>query len=453
MNTTKWAILLTVAMLPGGCTDSGSQDSDTASGGEQTEAAPTNRIDVPATVRRNLGITFAKVQRRWVQDTIRVPGAFELHPLARHEYRMTLPGRVQILVDQYQAISPGDVLYRFTSPSWPELQREIIMGEQGIETARADIDVARARLQEAERRLQIVRERLDTLAEAEFKQAGLEADAAEIEASLPRLRAEVRQAETKLANAEGTREHAIHRASAATGISEERLSASIEHDGRTVSAYRAINWIDVAATETGIVEAIAVTDGSFVEAPAIVVSTVDPSKVRFRAMALQADLARLANTREAWIVPPTTPGLDMGDGIASEVTIGLEAHPDQRTVTLLATPEESRPWIRPGVSAFLEVVVESTGGPALAIPRAAVVKDGIVHVFFRRDPKDANKVIRLEADLGVSDGRWVALNSGVALNDEVVLDGAYELKLASQQSGVSGKGGHFHADGAFHGDH
>lgn len=453
MNTTTWTLLLAAAMAMSGCTNSGAPDDGEASTGEQAEAAPTNRIDVPATVRSNLGITFAKVERRWVQDTIRVPGAFELQPLARHEYRMTLPGRVEILVDQYQPISPGDVLYRFRSPSWPELQHEIIVGEQAIETARADIDVARARVDEAERRLQIVRTRLETLAEAEFKQAGLEADAEEIEASLPRLRAEVRQAETKLANAEGTREHAIHRASAATGISEDRLSRSVEHDSRTVPAYRTIDWIDVVATEPGVVEALAVTDGSFVESPAVVLSTVDPTEIRFRAMALQADLVRLTNRREARIVPPTTPGLDMGDGIGAEVTIGLEAHPDQRTVTLLATAEESRPWIRPGVSAFLEVVVDSSGGPALAIPRAAVVKDGIVHVIFRRDPKDANKVIRIEADLGVSDGRWIALNSGVALNDEVVLDGAYELKLASQQSGVSQKGGHFHADGTFHGEH
>ena len=104
------------------------------------------------------------------------------------------------------------------------------------------------------------------------------------------------------------------------------------------------------------------------------------------------------------------------------------------------------------MSAFLEVTVEATDGPALAIPRSAIVKDGIVHVFFRRDPADPNKAIRVEADMGVSDGRWVALNSGVMLSDEVVLNGAYELKLATQQSGVSQKGGHFHADGTFHAD-
>lgn len=98
--------------------------------------------------------------------------------------------------------------------------------------------------------------------------------------------------------------------------------------------------------------------------------------------------------------------------------------------------------------------MESTGGPALAIPRSSIVRDGVAHVFFRRDPSDPNKAIRVEADMGVDDGRWVAINSGVAPGDEIVLDGAYELKLASQQDGVVQKGGHVHADGTFHeGDH
>jgi multidrug resistance efflux pump len=382
-----------------------------------------------------------------------VPGAFELQPLARHEYRMTLPGWVELLVDQYQPVEPGDVLYRFRSPEWPELQREIIAGEQAIEAARAEIDVAVARVAEAEQRLTAMRQRLAALAEAEFKQAELEADAAELEASIPRLHAERRLAETKLDNAERTREHALHRAAAVTGIAESRLAAAVEHEGGPLPAYRVVDWIEVHATQAGIVEMLAVTNGAFAEAPSLVVSTVDPGRLRFRAMALQADLVRLSGSLEARIVPPTTPGIPISDAVDATVAIGLEAHPEQRTVTLLATPESTRDWIRPGVSAFLEVIVESTGGPALAIPRTAVVKDGIVHVFFRRDPEDPNKAIRVEADMGVSDGRWVAINSGIALNDQVVLDGAYELKLASQQSGVSQKGGHFHADGTFHAEH
>jgi hypothetical protein len=327
------------------------------------------------------------------------------------------------------------------------------MGEQDIDSARAAIDVAGARIDEAERRVAIMRERLSSLGEAEIRNADLEAEVAGLEASLPRLRAEQRQAETALANAQRTREHALYRASAATGIPGAQLAAEARHEGQAVPAYRLIDWIEVRATEAGVVETLALTDGSFAQAPSLVLSTIDPENVRFRAMALQSDLARLGAMPEARIVPPTTPDIPMGDGVEASVIIGLEANPEQRTVTLLATPAEGRAWIRPGVSAFLEVVAETTGGPALAIPRTAVVRDGITHVFFRRDPSDPNKAIRVEADLGVDDGRWVAINSGLSLNDEVVLDGAYELKLASEQSGVSQQGGHFHADGTFHGEH
>ena len=74
--------------------------------------------------------------------------------------------------------------------------------------------------------------------------------------------------------------------------------------------------------------------------------------------------------------------------------------------------------------------------------------DGTAALYFRRDPKDKNKVIRTEADLGLTDGRWVVVASGVKEGDEVVVGGNYQLMLAS--SGAAPKGGHFHADGTFH---
>ncbi|MEQ9616540.1 MAG: efflux RND transporter periplasmic adaptor subunit [Phycisphaerales bacterium] len=454
MTTPPTRLMLLLALVPtlllGGCGgDSDRADADDHAN-EETAEAPTNRVDIPATVRNNLGITFAKVERREVERTVRVPGSFELMPLARHEYRMTLPGHVRLRVDQYDRVEPGDVLFSFRSPEWPELQHEIIAGEQDIDSANASIDVVRARTEEAERRLAVTRERLASLSNADIRDAELEALASEIEASLPRLRAELRQAETMRTNAERTREHALHRASAASGLSEARLDGLVEAGGQEIPAYRSIDWIDVVASEPGIVERLDVTDGAYADATTLVLSTVDPSRVRFRAMALQADIARLGESPRARIVPPATPGIPIGDGIDASVMLGLEAHPEQRTVSLLATPDGTRDWIRPGVSAFLEVVIDSTGGPALAIPRAAIVRDGIVHVFFRRDPSDPNKAIRVEADMGANDGRWVAINSGLMLSDEVVLDGVYELKLATQQSGVMQKGGHFHADGTFH---
>jgi hypothetical protein len=412
--------------------------------------APTSRVAIPPTVRANLGITFAKVEVRRVEQTLRVPGAFELRPLARHEYRMALPGTVELLVDQYEAVEPGRPLFRFRSPQWPELLHEVLAGEQAIDLARAEIAVAEAAASEARRRLELARERVAVLAQADFKRADLETQAAELEASLPRLEAEVRLGETRLANARRTREHALHRAAAATGIPEADLLAE---DGDGAPRYTAIDWIEVAAKERGVVETLAVTDGAFAEPPAMVLSTVNPELLRFRALALQADVQRIAGAAEARIVPPQGAGVPLGDAVDAALTLGLEASPVDRTLSLLATPEHLLPWMRAGVSAFLEIVVDATAAPALAVPCSAVVQDGLTHVLFRRDPSDPNQAIRVEADLGTSDGRWIVVQSGLMRGDEVVLGGVYELKLATAQQKGAQQGGHFHADGAFHDQH
>ena len=54
----------------------------------------------------------------------------------------------------------------------------------------------------------------------------------------------------------------------------------------------------------------------------------------------------------------------------------------------------------------------------------------------------------MQADLGATDGRWVVIQSGVRAGDEVVVDGVYQLMLAT--SGSAANGGHFHSDGTFH---
>ena len=65
---------------------------------------PSNLIAIPAAVRSNLGITFATVERRKIQDTLRVPGTFEYLPSAKREYRTMLVGRVELLVDQFELL-------------------------------------------------------------------------------------------------------------------------------------------------------------------------------------------------------------------------------------------------------------------------------------------------------------------------------------------------------------
>jgi hypothetical protein len=130
------------------------------------------------------------------------------------------------------------------------------------------------------------------------------------------------------------------------------------------------------------------------------------------------------------------------------LTLGLTGNPNQRTIDLYVTPEQLAPWARSGVSAQLEIITDSTALPELAIPLAAVQRDGLMPVIFRRDSNDPNVAVRIDADLGVDDGRWVAILSGLRDGDEVVLDGGFQLVLAT--SGSIEQGGHFHSDGTFH---
>jgi multidrug efflux pump subunit AcrA (membrane-fusion protein) len=420
----------------------------------QKSQVQTNRISVPATVRRNLGITFARVEFRRVAQTLRIPGVFELQPRARREYRLPLPGRVELLVNHLDRVEAGEQLYRYQSPKWPELLHEIILGEQGMETAEAQIFVAEASLNEARTMLEVQKGRLDALREAQASNAELESQAAQLEASLPRLEGELQLAYTQLENSERTREHALHRASTASGIPSIDLVKNVETSAGTAPAYTTIDWIVVNALGAGVVEALHITDGSFADAPTLVISTADPSDLRFRAQALQADLPLLQSIGQALIVPSQVPGLSADAGIASTLQFGLEAHPEQRSTTLFATPSALASWVRPGVSAFLEIETRSTDSPALAIPSSAILRDGLQHIFFRQDPSDPDQVIRVFADLGLSDGRWTVIRSGLQETDQVVLSGAYELKLGIRQDTADAQeGGHIHSDGTTHSNH
>lgn len=457
-------LLMTIAVLTlllSGCGQRNPTSTPAAAAHEEPEsaAAPTNRVDIPPMVRSNLGITFAKVERRRVASTVRIPGAFELEPRARREYRMMLPGRVELLVDEYKSVGAGDVLFRIRSSQWTELQQGIAAAEQDIASAEADVALTQARLKEAKSRIGMLQRRLETLAAAEFRRADLEAELANLELSLDTLRAEVRLAETRVASGQQARDSAIARASAAIDVSREELATNVARGGRSVPAYQTIDWIQIKAVDNGIVERLSVTDGAFAEATALILSTIDFAQVRFRATSLQRDFARLGGLGDggtpARLMPPRaqTSGGGIGEAAPAMMMLGLEAQPDQRTISVLAKPEYVRPWMRPGISAYLEVEVDATSGPALAIPRSAIVQDGLTHIFFRRDPRDPNKAIRVEADMGPTDGHWVVINSGLMLNDEVVLDGVYELKLAADRSGMNQRGGHFHADGTWHPDH
>ncbi len=467
------ALPLVLTLAPLGCEKK--TEKAPAAGTNGDAPAPTNRVDINASVRQNLGITFAKVESRNVARTLRVPGRFELLPTAKREYRAAASGTVELLVQQYQAVAAGTPLYRLDSPRWREMQKELADAEASVKLAHAGVasiapllaahenhhteiqkavDLWAARVTTLEQLQTAGGARGDEVAQAKAAMASSRAELAETLEKEAEL--EARKAETAAQLDAATSRLAFLYESAATlvGVSAADLRSPTPGDANT-PRWRTINAIEARAFTSGVVDSVQVVSGGVIDQHAHVLSTVQPDRVRFRAVGLQSDLPRLADGQPASVVTAQamkrTDPSDAAARFTGTLTLAPTADHERRTLELILVPDEGTTapaWAKAGVSAFLEVVTSGKSGDELAIPLKCVARDGTAAIIFRRDPADLNKAIRMEADLGLDDGRWVVIKSGVAEGNEIVLDGVYQLMVAT--SGSITKGGHFHPDGTFH---
>ena len=426
---------------------------------------PTNRLDVPDAVRKNLGIRFAKAERRRVAATLRLPGHFELMPRARHEHRAAFAGRVEVAVRPLQAVAAGDVVFELDAPAWREQQQALasIEIEQALVLARraaiepllvahrqheqslaSALGVIEQRLRDLEAARRDVGGQAEPLADARVQQAQLQAQLAEAAEQHTETASRLAQLDADERALAARRELALGAAAAALGTTPAELE---RRDGEQ-PRWRTLARIAVRAPAAGVVERVEVASGAWVDAHALVLATIDPTQVRFRAQALQGDALALRDGMRCAVTPAS--GEAPRPSVAGPLQLAATADPRQRTLDVFVVPESSAPFVRPGVAGFVAIETDAAARAELAIPREAVLQDGLVHVYFRRAPDDPDQVIRVEADLGADDGRWVEIKSGLADGDEVVTAGVYELVLASSRAATTG--GHFHADGTWHAD-
>jgi hypothetical protein len=464
---------LVIALALQGCEKKAEQTA--ATGESSSTPAPTNRVDINPAVRQNLGITFAKVESRNVARTLRVPGRFELLPTAKREYRAAAPGTVELLVQQYQTVAAGTPLYRLDSPRWREMQKELADAEASVKLAQAGVASIEPLLAahenhhaEIQKAVDLWTARVTTLDQLQSAGGARGDEVAQAKAAMASSRSELaetlekeaellaRKAETAAQLDAATSRLAFLYEAAATlvGVSAADLRSPSSSDLNT-PRWRTINGIEVRAFTAGVVDSVQVVSGGVIDQHAHVLSTVQPDQVRFRAVGLQSDLPRLADGQQACVVgAQAVKGADSSDATSrftGTLTLAPTADPERRTLELILAPAAGLTapvWAKAGVSAFLEVVTSGTGEDQLAVPLKCVARDGTAAIIFRRDPADPNKAIRMEADLGLDDGRWVVIKSGVAEGNEIVLDGVYQLMVAT--SGSITKGGHFHPDGTFH---
>lgn len=425
--------------------DHGPGGDDHADGDHDHDEEQPPGIAIPRAVRENLGIRFAKVQRRAVSQTLRVPGQFELLPTAQRDYHAPVTGRIELLVDQYEQVSKGQLIATIDSPQWRELQAKLAGAEASVRIAASDVTMAEVSLQEQRQLVELLNQRVERLADASVRQVELENELAQAKLALPRLEAAVNAAEVRREEARSVLESQLALTASKIGEPTDRLLVSEAPD--QPPRWRVIDRVPILAQRDGILDTLDVTDGRWVEAGDHLATTIDPTSLRFRAEALQGDLTSLAAGLPVTIVPQGTLTRN-SEPVAAVLVLGPVAHAVDRTIALYATPDAAPPWARPGMAGYLEVTLNPDATQYLAIPADAVVRDGVELIFFRRLPDNPDYVERVVADTGETDGRWVEVYNNLAVGDEIVVDGVYQLLAATSTKQQAG--GHFHNDGTFH---
>lgn len=378
---------------------------------------------IPEVVRKNLGITFAKAQYRSVTKTITLPGHFEILPSAQQHYPMPASGRVKVLVAPLDKVKKGQLLLELDAPKWRALQQKLTDAKSSQISAELNMMQAKA--------AQVAAGDFKLSKQNDVFSARNEAAKAEVHAAKERL------------------ERLLFQASTLTDLSIKELKKNVEGQ----PFWKQLQYIPIRAVDSGIIREVDTASGTWVSENTEVVHVTHPSKLRFRAKALQSDLIDyLRDGQIAEINPPTGFGAErLEKKVLGKIRLGVTGNPNTRTVDVYIDINKGpRPfWYRPQMTAMAEVII--SGNPdekQLSIPLRATIQDGLETVFFRRDSNNPDVVYRTIAHLGPSDDRWVVVTSGLEVEEEVVVDGVYQLKLAT--TGKKVQAGHFHADGSFH---
>lgn len=396
---------------------------------EKTEThteTPSNRIPIPERVRKNLGITFARAEYRAISERLRVPGSFELLPSAEHHYPLPLEGRIQVHVKPLQVIKHGDLLVEIDAPAWQELQQQLIQTRNQIKQAQTTL--------------------LSTRAQAESAGSILSEKAQSI------YKAKVEQAQNDLGARQQSFDGLLRKAASTTGLSLDQLTQVVDNQ----TAWQRLQRVPIYANKDGVVQNILSSDAAWHQAGDEIIHAINPQELIFHAQVLQADLPRLKNGQTVYIEGPNGHADSLNNPMHGTLRIGVSGDQQRRLTDVYVdiSTHNDNPWFAPHVSAIAEIITKGNADQeTLSIPRRAIIRDGLEDIFFRRDPRNPDQVIRTHADIGIRNDQWVEIQSGLASGNEVVVDGIYELKLASKNDDAQ-KGGHFHADGTWHeGEH
>lgn len=195
----------------------------------------------------------------------------------------------------------------------------------------------------------------------------------------------------------------------------------------------------VTSPVAGSLDGVYVTPGAYLQEGDQLFQVINTEKLRLEIRVPEADIASLINPRGAWF---TVDGFDTsfhinlakGDRL---VASGSIVDPQSRTVPLVFEFPNIDNKLRIGMFARVHVIVGETR-EAIAIPTAAVQEHKGLAVVYVQSHDDA--FARRVVELGIRDGDFVQVKSGIKPGEKVVTRGSYLIQLAASGPQEAGHG-------------
>lgn len=227
--------------------------------------------------------------------------------------------------------------------------------------------------------------------------------------------------------------------------SDEALArAELAGAERRLGTYRqgGSGGIAIRAPISGTVAELTAAPGAFVNEGQALIHIADASRLWLEVRVAESDLGRIGQPGGAsFSVDGFDKTFDVSDKDGARmVGFGNLIDPVSRTAPLLfefANPDQR---LRIGM-AVRASVYSGKAVDAIAVPAGAVVDDGGQSVVYVQRGGEAFE--RRAVQLGVRDGDWIEVRSGVVAGERVVSKGAYQVRLAATAPAAMGEG-HVH---------
>ncbi len=277
---------------------------------------------------------------------------------------------------------------------------------------------------------------------------GGEVDPASLELALSRARSTHQLAVQELKRLEELLElEAVPARRVAEAQKEEKVArAEMEAAKRRLNQYRArpgsnaeAAAITVPSPINGKLDGVFVTPGAYLQEGAPLFHVIDTERLRLEARIPEPDIGRLTNPRGAWFEAegfdaPFEIDLEKGDRM---IALGSKVDPRSRTVPLVFEFPNVKGQLRIGMFVRAHVLIGEER-EAIGIPVAAIEENaGQAVAYVQRDPETFERRI---LTLGIRDGEYVEVLSGLSAGESVVTQGSYLVQLAASGPQEAGHG-------------